>query len=79
MRKLGFFATVFGRNRDLKQCLLDNVTRACVANQEAATQLEDAITARLSQHQDHAAEIATVRRNAYRMAHKTRKGPKNPW
>lgn len=79
MRKLGFFATVFGRNRDLKQCLLDNVTRACSANLKAVSQLEDVITARLAQHEDHAAEVASMRRNAYRIAHKARKPPHNPW
>lgn len=79
MRKLGFFATIFGRNRDVKQCLLDNVMRACSANQQAATQLEDVITARLAQHQDLAAETAAIRRNAYRIAHGARKAPKSPW
>lgn len=75
MRELGFFATIFGRNRGIKQCLLDNVTQACVANTRAVTQLEAAVTERLANRKLTPQEI---RRESYRIAHK-KKDTGNPW
>jgi hypothetical protein len=73
MRELGFFATIFGRNRNVKQCLLDSVTEACVTNSKAATHLEDVITARMAHQHGKAEETATVRPVRHKIGARPRK------
>ena len=73
-----FFRVIFGRTQSkaANSCILADITRAVDANTAAADRLEKAIeerqrTRKLTEQQQ--------RREAYRIAHKSRPLRANPW